>query len=80
MIILAIQIMGAMNKIMKTIEVPSSAIYAAFAKGGSAFDYKLDELRFNEFQKGWNAALDFVNAFNSMPDDTDHTTSNYSEG
>lgn len=46
---------------MRTVAVPLEALYEAFAKGKSAMDYKLDEMRFNEFQKGWNAALDYIN-------------------
>ena len=47
--------------------VPDSAMFEAFAKGKPAGKYELDELRFNEFQRGWKEALDWVNKNATVP-------------
>lgn len=46
---------------MKYKHVPDSAMFAAFVEGRAAGKYGLDEIRFNEFQRGWKQALIWVN-------------------
>lgn len=46
---------------MEVKAVPIEDMYKAFSKSKAAGDYKLDELRFTEFQRGWRAALEWVN-------------------
>ncbi len=41
--------------------VPDNAMFEAFAKGKSSGYYQKDEVRFNEFQRGWKEALEWVN-------------------
>lgn len=57
---------------MKYKNVPDKAMFAAFAEGQPAGRFELDELRFNEFQRGWKQALIWVN-LNAVEDDTPHS-------
>lgn len=46
----------------RVVNVPEEAMFDAFAKGKADGRYEVDEIRFNEFQRGWRSALDFVNS------------------
>ena len=48
-------------KDIKYVEVPDRAKFEAFAKGDANGNFAIDEIRFNEFQRGWNEALDYIN-------------------